>query len=321
MFVRTPFFCNYWVTYRCNSNCEFCNIWRNDSLKIISDANFRDVKRNLEDLKKIGVKTIDFTGGEPLLNKELPQMLACSRKLGFFTKLSTNGYLYPEKAEELRGLASRIYFSFDTTSKEEYKRIRGIDGYNRVIQSIKIAKELKQDICLLYTVTDENINNISDIVNFCKENKVMVYVHPCFSYFENKKLSKEYITRIKDYFWYPYVRMSLPDLDFHYSGGNDINNPRCKVGKSTIDISPDDCLTIPCFHRSTKKVNINGKLFSLYNSPEWKKLFNDAGKYEFCKNCTIDCYFGMSYLDKIDQHFFKQNLTFLKNLIETIRLR
>jgi hypothetical protein len=115
--------------------------------------------------------------------------------------------------------------------------------------------------------------------------------------------------------------MSLPDLDFHYSGGNDINNPRCKVGKSTIDISPDDCLTIPCFHRFIKKVNINGKLFSLYNSPEWKKLFNDAGEYEFCKNCTIDCYFGMSYLDKIDHHFFKQNLTFLKNLIETIRLR
>ena len=138
---KKPFFCNYWVTYRCNSKCEFCNIWRENSLKSIPDANIHDVHNNLNDLKKIGVKMIDFTGGEPLLNKELPQILAHSKQLGFFTKLSTNGYMYPDKAEELKGLASRIYFSLDTTSKEEYKKIRGIDGYERVIESIKIVSK------------------------------------------------------------------------------------------------------------------------------------------------------------------------------------
>jgi MoaA/NifB/PqqE/SkfB family radical SAM enzyme len=317
--MRAPFFCNYWVTYRCNSRCEFCNIWRNESLKNIPDADLGDVKKNLEDLKKIGIKIIDFTGGEPLLHKELREILAHAKELGFFIKLSTNGHLYPEKADELRDLASRIYFSFDSTSKEEYKKIRGIDGYDKVIKSIQIAKELKQDICLLYTVTDETIHNISNIVHFSKENKIITYMHPCFAYFGNKKLNKEYIAQMKEYFWHPYVRMSLPDLDFYRSGGNDINHPRCRVGKSTIDISPDDCLTIPCFHRYIKKVKINNTLLSLYHSFEWKKLFENAGSYGFCKNCTIDCYFGMSYWDKIDHHFFKENITFLKYLIETIR--
>jgi len=254
---KKPYFCNYWLTYRCNSKCEFCNFWKDKNFQNISDAKFADVKKNLDDLKKIGIKFIDFTGGEPVLNIELPQILSYAKKLGFFVKLSTNGLLYSKKALELKDLPSRIYISFDTISKEEYKKIRGVDGYNKVIDGIKIAKKLGQDICLIYTVTDENIKNISNIVSFAKKNKIIVYIHPCFSYFNNKSLSKKNIDLIKKYFWYPFVRMSLPQLDFHKKGGNNPLNPKCKVGYSTIDIGPDNCLTIPCSHRYTKRIKIS----------------------------------------------------------------
>ncbi|MHA1190769.1 MAG: radical SAM protein [Promethearchaeota archaeon] len=317
--TKKPFFCNYWVTYRCNSRCGFCNFWRDKALQNMQDVEFRDAKKNLDDLKKMGVRFIDFTGGEPLLNGELAQMLAYAKKLGFFVKLSTNGYLYPEKAEELKDLPSRIYFSFDTTSKDEYKKIRGIDGYNKLIESIEIAKGYGQDICLLYTVTDENIKNISDIVNFAQNNKIVVYIHPCFSYFDNKPLNKSNIDKIQKYFWYPYVRMSLPQLDFHKKGGNTPSSPSCQVGVSTIDIGPDDCLTIPCTHKHIEIIKINGKLFSLYQSKEWNQLFKNAGTYDFCNHCTIDCYFGMSYFDRLNPYFIKQNLTYLKNFVELMR--
>ena len=317
--TKKPFFCNYWLTYRCNSKCEFCNFWKDKSLIKISDAQFEQVKKNLDGLKKIGIKFIDFTGGEPLLNKELPQILSYAKKLGFFVKLSTNGFLYTNRATELKDLTSRIYFSFDTTSKEEYRKIRGIDGYNQLIESLKIAKDLKQDICLLYTVTNENIKNIADIVKFGKENKIIVYIHPCFSYFNNKALNAEYIDIIKKFFWYPYVRMNLPQLEFHKKGGNNITKPNCKVGVSTIDIGPDDSLTIPCLHRHVKRIKIDGSLFSLYKSEKWNNFFKNAGKYEFCQNCTIDCYFGLTYSDRVIEYPIKQNITSLKDTIELMR--
>ena len=319
LLTKKPFFCNYWLTYRCNSKCEFCHFWRDKTLQKISDAQFENVKKNLDDLKKIGVKFIDFTGGEPLLNKELPQILSYAKKLGFFVKLSTNGFLYPSRANELKNFTSRIYFSFDTTSKEEYKKIRGIDGYNKLIDSIKIAKDLKENICLLYTATNENIKNIDDIVNFGKENKITIYIHPCFSYFNNKALNAENIDIIKKYFWYPYVRMNLPQLEFHKKGGNNINKPSCKVGFSTIDIGPDDSLTIPCLHRNVNRIKINGTLFSLYNSEKWNDFFKNAGTYKFCQHCTIDCYFGMTYLDRVIEYPIKQNITSLKDFIELKR--
>jgi MoaA/NifB/PqqE/SkfB family radical SAM enzyme len=319
LFPKNPFFCNYWLTYKCNSRCEFCNFWRDKTLQHIGDAKFRDVKKNLDELKKIGVRFIDFTGGEPLLNEELHDILAYAKELGFFVKLSTNGYLYPKKAEQLRDLPSRIYFSFDTTSRTEYKKIRGIDGYNNLIKSIKIAKNYSQEICLLYTVTDENIKNISDIINFAKKNKIVVYIHPCFSYFDNKALKKNNIDTIKKYFWHPYVRMNLPQLEFHKKGGNNIEKPSCKVGVSTIDIGPDNCLTIPCFHKQIQRINIKDGLYSLYKSKDWTNFFKNAGRYDFCNNCTIDCYFGMSYMDRLFSYPIKQNITSLKDFLESRR--
>jgi MoaA/NifB/PqqE/SkfB family radical SAM enzyme len=283
------------------------------------DVKFSDAKNNLEDLKKLGVRMVDFTGGEPLLNKELPKILSYAKHLGFFVKLSTNGFLYPEKAEEIKGLSNRIYFSLDTISEDEYKKIRGIDGFEKVMEGVKIARKLKQDSCILYTVTNENLHNISNIAKFCKENRLTLYIHPCFSYFENEALNIKNIEKIKKYFWHPYVRMSLPQLDFHSKGGNDINNPSCMAGIATVDIGPDDCLTIPCFHKHIKRVKIDGKLYSLYNSDEWKDLFKDVGSYDFCRNCTIDCYFGLSYLDRIGRYFFRQNLTFFKSILENLR--
>ena len=318
---RKPFFCNYWLTYKCNSKCNYCNFWQDNSLKKFSNAKYENVKNNLNDLKKMGVKFIDFTGGEPLLNNNLPEILSSAKQLGFFVKLSTNGILYPQKAEELKGLASRTYFSLDTIDNEEYKQIRGADELDNVKKGIEIAKNNDEDVCLLYTVTDENIKNLDDIVNFAKENKTMVFIHPCFSYFNNKALSSDNTNKIKKYFWKSYVRMSLPQLDFHKRGGNNLLKPRCKSGFSTIDIGPDDTLIVPCAHKYKKRVPINGELYSLFKSKKWDELYSQIGRYDFCNNCTIDCYFGMSYFDRLGKYFVKQNLTYLKNIIEFRRAK
>lgn len=313
------FFSNYWTTYKCNSKCEFCKIWQDTSLREFPDAKYKDAKNNLDDLKKIGVRFIDFTGGEPLLNKDLPQILGHAKNLDFFIKLSTNGLIYPDKADEIKDLPTRIYFSLDTTDSDEYKKIRGIDGFYKVLESIEVAKKYNQEICLFYTVTDENIQNINEVVDFAQKNKTTLYIHPCFNYFGNKELAKVNIKTIEKFFWEPYIRMSLPQLKFHYTGGNNTSKPSCLVGKSTIDIGPDDCLTIPCFHRYIKRVKIKGNLYSLYNSFQWDEFFKNAGRYDFCSHCTIDCYFGLSYSDRVLRYFFRQNLSHLKNFFEAIR--
>jgi len=277
------------------------------------------VKKNLVDLKRLGVKFVDFTGGEPLLNEDLPEILKYAKKLGFFIQLTNNGSIYPDVAHEIKDSVSQLSFSLDTLDPKEYKRIRGIDNFDRLMESIGIAKRLEQKICLICTVSNETIKNLPSIVDFCKRNKIVVYIHPVFQYFKDNRLQDEYVKEIKKYFWHPYVRVDLSDLKYYLNGGNHIQQPRCKSGTSVIAISPDNRVFVPCFHKVIKKVKIEKDLYSFYHSESWKKLFSQVGRYDFCEGCTVPCYLGASPLDKIDQYFFQEILTTMKFLIERFR--
>ena len=84
--VSNPVLCNYYLTYRCNATCGFCDIWERPSPYVTLD----NARANLRDLKKLGVRIIDFTGGEPLLHRQLPDLLREAKQFGFITTLITN---------------------------------------------------------------------------------------------------------------------------------------------------------------------------------------------------------------------------------------
>lgn len=54
-----PLVANYYLTYRCNARCHFCDIW---ALEPGKEADFSAIQTNLRDLKRLGVKYVDFTG-------------------------------------------------------------------------------------------------------------------------------------------------------------------------------------------------------------------------------------------------------------------
>ena len=316
---RQPFYCGYWVTYRCNSRCSFCNIWRNPKLQGTPDAKLEDVKRNLVDLKKMKLSIIDFIGGEPLLNPSLPEMLRYAKSLGLYTRLSTNGLLYAEYAEQLLGTLAFVNFSLEATTPEDYRHIRGIDGFDELLRGIQKARDLRQRCCLICTLTNETVENIKDIAAFCREQRIVGCVHPAFSYFGNQAMNSENLKKITKYFWHPYLRMSLPFFDFCFKGGNDPARPNCLAGRAAIDIGPDDTLITPCFYHSNRTIPLHGRLYDIFASSEWDAIFNQVGRYEFCQHCTVDCYFGMSYWDKIRWGFTKATIAEIKNDLEYLR--
>ena len=99
LLINHPVLCNYYLTYRCNATCDFCDIWEKPSQYV----ELEKYKRNLIELKKLKVKVIDFTGGEPLLHRGLGQMLTLAKEAGFITTVTTNCLLYPKRAKELQG--------------------------------------------------------------------------------------------------------------------------------------------------------------------------------------------------------------------------
>ncbi|PLZ35691.1 molybdenum cofactor biosynthesis protein MoaA, partial [Fischerella thermalis WC559] len=112
-----PLVANYYLTYRCNARCHFCNIW---ALEPGKEADFETIKHNLQDLRRLGVKYVDFTGGEPLLRQDVGQIYTEAKRQGFYTSMTTNTILYPHKAKEIQGLVDFLNFSLDGADAETH---------------------------------------------------------------------------------------------------------------------------------------------------------------------------------------------------------
>ncbi|MHB1484929.1 MAG: radical SAM/SPASM domain-containing protein [Saccharofermentanales bacterium] len=127
------------ITNICPQKCEYCyNKNRSGELMGIGT-----IKSLIHDLKEKGVIWFGFTGGEPLLKKELIEIIECAGHDCAVKIFTTGNNLTYELAEELKksGLSS-VSISLDHWTKEEHDKVRGCDGaYNTALQAIRILQK------------------------------------------------------------------------------------------------------------------------------------------------------------------------------------
>lgn len=90
---KTPLISSFEVLYRCNLLCEFCRIPANKKYEMTTDQ----LKTAVREFSEAGMGIAIFTGGEPTLRDDLPQIISEAKNYGVFTHLVTNGtYLKKE---------------------------------------------------------------------------------------------------------------------------------------------------------------------------------------------------------------------------------
>ncbi len=303
--VHHPVLCNYYVTYRCNAKCSFCDIWEKPSPYVTLE----DVERNLRDLKKLGVNVIDFTGGEPLLHREIDKFLALAHDMGFITTLTTNGLLYPKLAQRLKGKVDMLHFSLDSSEKEQHDTGRGVACFDFVMQSIEVAKSLGERPDIIFTVFRENLDQLEKIYQeIILPNKLILIINPAFAYNEvasGDNLTAEELTYLSEFGKRKFVYLNDGFIALRRDGGNHIAGPVCKAASTTLVISPNNELVLPCYHLGEKKFPINNQLFALYNSTEVKQQIALEGRLPACEGCTINCYMQPSFAVEMNKYFWK----------------
>ncbi len=301
--VNHPTLCNYYVTFRCNAKCSFCDIWEKPSPYIKLD----EVEQNLKDLKKLGVKVIDFTGGEPLLHRELPQMLEMAKKMGFITTVTTNGLLYPKYAQSLKGNIDMLHFSLDSANEAIHNEKRGVDCFAFVMQSIEIALELGERPDIIFTCFEDNLDEIAPIYEgITSPNGLMLILNPVFNYnnIDEETLSPEQLKYISSWGRKKGVYLNDAFIKLRQAGGNRTEDPVCKAGSTTLVISPENQLVMPCYHLGIENLPISNNLFELYNSEKVQTLIQLEGKYKECEGCTINCYMQPSFASHLSKYWF-----------------
>jgi len=133
------------VTPRCNLHCLYCHPLGLEMAEPPGTLTVQEVDHFLEAASLLGLSAVRFTGGEPLVRKELPQMIERARsKEGIEdVAITTNGLLFAKRAKELvqAGL-NRVNISLDAITPEVFTRITRGGKVERVLEAIETALEL-----------------------------------------------------------------------------------------------------------------------------------------------------------------------------------
>lgn len=296
--------CNYYVTYRCNAKCGFCDFSYHEKYRNTGHAVLEDFLQLLPQLKKAGVRIIDFTGGEPLLNRDLPEMLKSTKKAGIMTTVTTNCLLYPKQAESIRGLVDLLHFSLDALDPELHNSIRGIDCYDHVLRSVDLALKLGERPDILFTVTEKNFHEMDDIHRYASSKGLILILNPVFSYFRKESLPDIALDLMEKTAEKPFVYVSQGFINLRRAGGNNPDKPLCKAVSKTIVISPENELLLPCYHRCSDKIPINGNLEAAMKTDTYKKHLEQEGRMSFCRGCIINCYFEPSFAFSFNRYMW-----------------
>ena len=298
-----PILCNYYLTYRCNAECGFCDIWQKPSQFV----KVQDVERNLQDLKRLGVKFIDFTGGEPLLHRDLPEILTIAKRMGFVTSIATNTLLYPKYAKALSGKIDLLHFSLDSAYKDKHDQSRGVRCFDKILESIDVAKSLGEYPDIIFTVQASNYEELPVVYDtISRPNNLMLILNPIFQYgsfftAEQTEAMYEYVLNFSKK---RLVYMNAAFIALRRDGGNRKSKPVCKAVSEVVVISPSNEMILPCYHAGYKKEPIENNLYDLRKSPFLKEEIKMEGRHEFCEGCTVNCYFEPSFATHFSKYFW-----------------
>lgn len=274
------------------------------------------VKRHLQELTALNIRYIDFTGGEPLLHPDLPELLQFAGKLGFHTTVTTNCILYPRRAPELKGLVDFLHFSLDAAEADKHNSLRGVDCFHKVIDSMDLAIELGEKPDILMTVTPANFDQIEPLWKIVSKRKLMLILNPVFEYLSDKSPDRELAEKLLKLSARKYLYNNTAFLQLMLEGGNRPDKSRCKAVTAAVVISPEGELLLPCFHHASIALDLSGGLAAARKTPEFRRALQKQGKYDFCAGCAINCYFDPSFLYQPDSLFIRSMIAKTKYAVD-----
>ena len=156
--------------FRCNARCGFCYYQDLLDNPLEKEPKTSHVLKQLRAMRRFGTDEVEFTGGEPTVKPDLPEIIRQAKTLGFVNvSLITNGlrfsnFAYAKKLVDA-GL-NDILFSLHGSNKAMHDMHTGIPGsFEKIIQAMENANRLGIRVRITTTVTSENCKALNDIID------------------------------------------------------------------------------------------------------------------------------------------------------------
>lgn len=197
------------VTFNCNCRCMMCPLYgvQTDggkdlmkSIKENEELNFDEFKVLFNDLKDLGTKYINISGGELFLRKDILEVTTLAKKAGMSVSYTTNGGLINQKiAKKVVEIGvDSITISLDGP-KDVHEYIRKAKIYDRIMNAVDWIKNEKEKqkktvpaLNFLCTISKLNQNHLVELAEIAKNKGLPLSIDPIiFTNEQNEKDTKE----------------------------------------------------------------------------------------------------------------------------------
>jgi hypothetical protein len=167
------------ITNRCNLKCPVCfaNAAAAGYVYEPTKEQVTGMLENLRATRPVPATALQFSGGEPTIRKDLPDLVRKAKELGFrHVEVNTNGVQISksvEYAKELKAAGvSTFYLQFDGLTPEVYKYIRGVDLLDTKMKAIQNMREagIRSVVLVVTLIKGVNDSQLGDIINFAVQN-------------------------------------------------------------------------------------------------------------------------------------------------------
>ena len=158
------------LTYRCPLACAYCS-------NPLTMAEYTDElttdewRRVLAEAAELGVLQCHLSGGEPLLRRDLVEIVAAAHDLGLYTNLVTSALgLSRPKAEQLRAAGlDHVQVSIQADDPALSDRIAGTPSFRRKIEAMGVVRELGWPLTMNVVLHRQNIDRVADVLALAEE--------------------------------------------------------------------------------------------------------------------------------------------------------
>jgi MoaA/NifB/PqqE/SkfB family radical SAM enzyme len=311
---KKPYSAQIEVTLKCNASCPFCSIPKLPSSFKSNEMSTEQIKYLIDELAQLGVNALSFTGGEPTLRNDLPELIYhAGVEHDLINGIATNGYLMPKLFREngrLEGL-DYILLSLDYPNATMHNKKRGLNVFDKVLKTINYANNRDVKVIISTVVMKDNLHLLEEMCNLAEKNNCSIELYPCENIirdFHDKQYSIENIDDLipSIRIWANTIRalrrqykniltdpLSLQIIEKGGFGGFPNYNQeilRCHVAQSYLFIRNDGFIDFPC--KIHPMVSIDGfkypisKIYDLY---EVRKILKKHDDFDFCKDCRLGC--------------------------------
>lgn len=157
-------------TNRCNLSCLHC--YSKASLDSVDVLSTEIIKKTIDEFVQNKIKFIIFSGGEPLVRKDIFEIASYAKEKGIITYLSSNGlYINNSNAKKIVETFDYIGVSIDG-DEETHDMFRGLKGsFNKSIEAMRLIQKVGGKVGIRFTLTKQTLQSLPFIFKLAQKEK------------------------------------------------------------------------------------------------------------------------------------------------------